>query len=257
MKRLAPLRKYGKLTSKGQQDYLYQLTGQPLGLEYRCELVITDFQGQGWHSAFSLEDMLESMTEILPEPEQLRSWLDELKSPELDTTAEAECFMDAHVQLNASTSVQIRLPPTGGLKPGKDTELHDIHSVVAFGLFDAYESHEVQPSQQAPRGPDATRVSAKTATLVPPHSVNKDLSQPEKPNRSERRSAAEHHAAASDLQASDDEPSKNEGATSAPEGSCASPESTVGRPKIVPGRAGRGGRAGRRPARGGLKIARQ
>lgn len=35
MKRLAPLRKYGKLTSKGQQDYLYQLTGQPLGLEYR------------------------------------------------------------------------------------------------------------------------------------------------------------------------------------------------------------------------------
>ncbi len=61
MKKLNPLHKYGKLTDRAQQDLLYQLTGQQLGLEYRCELVVTDFQGQGWHSTFSLEDVLESM----------------------------------------------------------------------------------------------------------------------------------------------------------------------------------------------------
>lgn len=61
MKTLAPLRQYGKLSDLNQREYLYQLTGQQLGLEYRLELVVTDFQGSGWHSAFALEEVVESM----------------------------------------------------------------------------------------------------------------------------------------------------------------------------------------------------
>lgn len=61
MKALTPLRCYGKLSDLHQQEYLYQLTGQQLGLEYRLELVVTDFVGRGWHSAFALEEVMESM----------------------------------------------------------------------------------------------------------------------------------------------------------------------------------------------------
>ena len=61
MRTLNPLRHYGKLSDSVQKEYLYQLTGQQLGLEYRCELVITDFQGHGWHSAFTLDEIVESL----------------------------------------------------------------------------------------------------------------------------------------------------------------------------------------------------
>ncbi|KAK9840477.1 hypothetical protein WJX74_010376 [Apatococcus lobatus] len=97
-----------------------------------------DFQGHGWHSAFTIEEVVESMTDILPEPGQLRGWLDNLEDPVLQTNSTTGSSIEATVHLNPSGTVQIRLPPSGTLKDGREKKLQHIYSVVGFGLFEAY-----------------------------------------------------------------------------------------------------------------------
>ncbi|KAK9840475.1 hypothetical protein WJX74_010376 [Apatococcus lobatus] len=217
-----------------------------------------DFQGHGWHSAFTIEEVVESMTDILPEPGQLRGWLDNLEDPVLQTNSTTGSSIEATVHLNPSGTVQIRLPPSGTLKDGREKKLQHIYSVVGFGLFEAYKGQVPSSPRELHAEPDATRKRQRSEPVDPPASVNKG-SGGQRPSTSPG-----HDQPGSPIRASS-EPSKSDGprpstslpAGSPPDSSQTGAHSSIGQPRVVHGRVGRGARGGRRPARGGLKIVRQ